>query len=495
MRLTVTEGMDFAGYRIERRLGMGGMGTVFLAQHPRLPRKDALKILSDGHTGDPVFRARFLREASIAASLHHPNLVAVRDRGQHSGRLWIAMQYVEGVDLAQLIRRGPAALPLERVVRIITEVAKGVDALHRTGLLHRDVKPANILVAEQDGRPDRVLVTDFGIARSADEPTTSTGAGLSATPAYAAPEQISGGPVDHRTDVYALGCVLYELLTGSVPFARDTPAAVLYAHLHEPPPTLENAGTPPGFDEVIATALAKNPAERFASCGALAAAAEAAAQGTVRIPAAGRPPRRASRRRRLMIGAAAASAVLVAVATAVLVGFGRDGSAEQASSATPLGPQTGVDAVSWGAYTYVAQAFPELLPASQFGTGYQEMFACRTVDERDKDVSIDVFVPVGRIFCQGNREPVISLDVVCNADRSPIAPPVTFDRAEGDEHWTRPSGTGNLHWGTALGREDKIVGHLRLYFDDPGRNFCYIVVTGSPTGAELRARWWTEAPL
>ncbi|MGK8507092.1 serine/threonine-protein kinase [Nocardia asiatica] len=491
--MTVTEGMDFAGYRIERRIGIGGMGTVFLAQHPRLPRKDALKILSDGHTGDPVFRARFLREASIAARVRHPNLVAVRDRGQHGGRLWIAMQYVDGVDLAQLIRRGSDALPLDRAVRIIAEVAKGLDALHRKGLLHRDVKPANILVAEQDGRPDRVLVTDFGIARPADEPTTSPGGGLSATLAYAAPEQISGGQVDHRADIYALGCVLYELLTGSVPFSRDTPPAVMYAHLHDPPPTLENRGLPSGFDDVIATALAKDPADRFASCGALAAAAEAAAQKTVRFAAA--PPLRPTTRRRRLIATAALAVALVAVTTSVLVGLGRDGSPEHASSAIAVGPQTSVDVVSWGAYTYVAQTFPELLPASQFGTGYQEVFGCRPVDERLGNVAINVFVPVGRIICQGNHEPVRTLEVVCNADRAPIAPPVTFDRAEGDESWSRPSGTGNLHWGTYLGLDGKVVGHLRLYFDDPRRNFCYIVVTGSPTGAELRARWWTEAPL
>ncbi|MGW6728051.1 serine/threonine-protein kinase [Nocardia sp. NPDC055029] len=490
--MTVTDGMDFAGYRIERRLGMGGMGTVFLAQHPRLPRKDALKILADGHTGDPVFRARFLREATIAARLHHPNLVAVRDRGQHDGRLWIAMQYVDGVDLAQLIRRGPAALPLDRVVRIVTEVAKGLDTLHRKGLLHRDVKPANILVAEQDGRQDRVLVTDFGIARPTDEPTMSTGGGLSATPAYAAPEQISGGPVDHRTDVYALGCVLYELLTGSVPFARDTPAAVMYAHLNEPPPPPESAGAPPGFDEVIATALAKNPADRFASCGALAAAVHAAAQSTVRLGAAPRLPRPATRRRRLLIGSALAVALIAA--TTAAVGLGRDGSGSS-PNATTLGPQTNVDAVSWGAYTYLAQAFPTLLPASQFGTGYQEIWGCRPIDENMRDVSVDVLVPTGRVVCNGNREPVQTVEVVCNADRSPIAPPVTFDRAEGDEQWTRPSGAGTLHWGTYLGYMSAEVGYLRLYFDDPGHDFCYIVVTGAPSGADLRARWWTEAPL
>ncbi|UGT51172.1 serine/threonine-protein kinase [Nocardia asteroides] len=489
--MSVSEGMNFAGYRLERRLGMGGMGTVYLAQHPRLPRKDALKILSDGLTADPAFRERFLREATIAARLNHPNLVAVRDRGQHDGRLWIAMQYVDGVDLAQLIRRGPAALPLDRTVRIITEAAKGLDTLHRKGVLHRDVKPANILVAEQDGRLDRILVTDFGIARPADAPTASTGPGISATLAYAAPEQINGGAVDRRADVYALGCVLYELLTGSVPFPRDNPAAVMYAHLHEPPPALHKASLPPGFDTVIATALAKNPDERYQSCGALAAAVHAAAQGTVRLTAVTRPP---VRRRRLAFGAAAA--VVLLAATAAILGLSRTGT-EHSPAAIPLGPQTGVDAVSWGAYTYVVQAFPELLPAWQFGAGYQEMWGCHPTDDRLKNVPIDVYVPIGRILCFGNSEPAKTIDVVCNADRTPIAPPPTYDRAEGSEQWTRSSSHGNLHWGTYLDRvkAPQLTGYLRVYFDDPDRSFCYLVVTGARDGTELRAAWWPEAPL
>lgn len=145
--MDVVDGAVFAGYRIERRLGAGGMGTVFLVQHPRLPRRDALKILADSHLDDPEFRARFLREAEIAAWLQHPNLVAVRDRGEQDGRLWITMQYVDGVDVAELIRRGQAGLDPARAVRIVTEAARGLDEIHRAGLLHRDVKPANILVA------------------------------------------------------------------------------------------------------------------------------------------------------------------------------------------------------------------------------------------------------------------------------------------------------------------------------------------------------------
>ncbi|MEC3917821.1 serine/threonine-protein kinase [Nocardia sp. CDC160] len=490
--MAVIVGADFAGYRLERELGSGGMGTVFLAQHPRLPRRDALKILAEAHTGDSAFRARFLREAEVAAGLHHPNVVAVRDRGEHDGRMWIAMQYVDGVDLAEILRRGPTErLSIERVLRIVTEAAKGLDAIHGAGLLHRDVKPANILVEERPGLGDRVLVTDFGIARPADETATLT-AGFTATLDYVAPERLSGGVGDRRADVYALGCVLYQMLTGAVPFPRDTPSGVIFAHLSDPPPRPSIFGVAPGFDEVIATALAKNPEERFSSCGALAAAARAAADTTVRIGAATAGRRRITRRR-AVVGAALVAVLAAAVTTAAV--FGHDSSSRPSSKAMALGPQTSVDPVSWGAYTYIAQAFPGLLPASQFGVGYQELYACEAIDEDRKIRSVDVYVPVGRIGCEGNRDPAVTVDLVCNADRSPIAPPRTFDTAEGDEHWTRPSGSGYLHWGTDLGFEYKITGYLRVYFDNPNRSFCYIVVTGASTGAELRTRWWTEAPL
>lgn len=231
-------GEVFADYRIVRQLGAGGMGSVYLARHPRLPRQDALKVLTEGASVDREFRARFIREAELASRLAHPNIVAIHDRGVFEDVLWIAMQFVEGGDVAQLVRQGPLALPPERTVHIIGEAARGLDAAHAAGLLHRDVKPANILVAPRPGAPDRVLVTDFGIARAAGESTVLTAAGeVLATVAYAAPEQISGsGAMDQRVDVYALGGTLYHMLTGTAPFARTTPTAVMHAHLVEPPP-------------------------------------------------------------------------------------------------------------------------------------------------------------------------------------------------------------------------------------------------------------------
>lgn len=274
-------GSTFAGYRIERRLGTGGMGAVYLAKHPRLPRRDALKILDAGLGADKSFRARFEREAELTSRLDHQNIVSIHDRGLEGDRLWISMQFVDGVDASQLIEQGPSALPFARSVHIAAEAAKGLDFAHRNGLLHRDVKPANLLIST-DEDTDKVFVTDFGIARSLDDTTalTSTGSFL-ATIAYAAPELIEGRSIDHRIDVYALGCTLFEMLTGSVPFVRANPVAMMHAHVTAPAPhpSEYNRAMPPAFDAVIARAMAKDPADRFQSCRELGAAAAAALSG------------------------------------------------------------------------------------------------------------------------------------------------------------------------------------------------------------------------
>ncbi|MGW0178876.1 protein kinase domain-containing protein [Nocardia sp. NPDC003345] len=277
--MTLAAGANFAGYRIIRPIGSGGMGSVYLAQHPRLPRHDAVKVLDETLAADAEFRARFEREAELAARLEHPNIVSIYDRGEENGRLWISMRFVDGVDASALVARGPAALPPSRAVEIVNQAARGLDTAHRRGLLHRDVKPANILVSAGDDGADIVRITDFGIARSLDAATdlTATGSVL-ATFAYAAPEQLSGRPVDHRADIYSLGCTLYELLTGSRPFGHRSGAAVIYAHLSEAPPRPSRARRelPPAMDEVVARAMAKEPAARFGSCAELATAARAA---------------------------------------------------------------------------------------------------------------------------------------------------------------------------------------------------------------------------
>ncbi len=291
--MVLAPGDEFAGYTIEAVLGTGGMGAVYLAKHPRLPRRDALKLLSPTLSDDPSFRARFEREADLAAGLVHRNIVAVYDRGAagpDDRQLWISMQYVAGTDAAVAARAGDGAMTPERVVNIISEVGAGLDHAHRAGLLHRDVKPANILLAASDdpNEAEHVLLTDFGIAKSTDEVQHLTGTGnLLATLAYASPEQIEARPLDRRVDIYALGCVLYELLTGSVPFPEATPFATMTAHLKQPPPrpSARVGWLPPGFDDVVAKAMAKNPDDRYASCREMALACRAALAAASTAPA------------------------------------------------------------------------------------------------------------------------------------------------------------------------------------------------------------------
>ncbi|MEU3012673.1 serine/threonine-protein kinase [Nocardia asteroides] len=268
-------GTVFAGYRIERLLGRGGMGTVYLAAHPRLPRQVALKLLNRELFSDPEVRGRFEREADVSAHLDHPGIVSVLDRGVEDGLMWISMQYVDGTDAS--VFRGTPVEPA-RALGIVAQTGEALDYAHERGVLHRDVKPANILLARAR-TGDRVLLTDFGIARLRGDARqlTRTGAFL-ATLAYASPEQLSGAAVDHRSDQYSLGCTLFTLLTGESPFPADNPGAVVAAHLTKPVPSASAAvpALPPAIDAVIARALAKNPDERFGSCAEFAQAAQAA---------------------------------------------------------------------------------------------------------------------------------------------------------------------------------------------------------------------------
>jgi serine/threonine-protein kinase len=264
-------GRELGGYRILEQLGRGGTSVVYRAEHVRLGRPAALKLLSPG-LGEADFSDRFLRESRLAASLDHPSIVPVYDAGEDEGLLWIAMAYVEGTDLKTLVANdGP--LPLGRTLGIAGQIASALDAAHERGLVHRDVKPANILV----GPDDRAYLSDFGTVKElASGGTTRTGSFVG-TIEYCAPEQIEGRPVDARTDVYALGCVLWECLTGTPPFHRQTEVAILNAHLHDQPPKLARVTPelPPALEPVLTRALAKYPLDRYGSCGALVAAARA----------------------------------------------------------------------------------------------------------------------------------------------------------------------------------------------------------------------------
>jgi serine/threonine protein kinase len=280
-------GTEVAGFRIESVLGRGGMSVVYIAEQIRLGRKVALKVLTTELAWDEQFRERFVRESHIAAAIDHPNIIPIYDAGEAEGLLYIAMRFVQGPDLKEILKRGNVGLG--RTIFLIEQLASALDSAHTHSLVHRDVKPGNILLEEST---DHVYLTDFGVAKQTTaRGLTSTGHFLG-TVDYAAPEQIEGGPVDARTDVYALGCVLYECLTGSPPFSQGTEHAVLHAHLVDPPPSLSRVRPelPLAFDGVIATAMAKDPDERYGSCGELARAARNAASGAARRADGGPPP-------------------------------------------------------------------------------------------------------------------------------------------------------------------------------------------------------------
>ncbi|MEC3913233.1 serine/threonine-protein kinase [Nocardia sp. CDC160] len=277
--MAMSPGTIVGGYRIVRVLGSGGMGTVYLAKHPQLPRMDALKVLSVDLTSNQEFRGRFEREANVVAGLDHPNIVAVHNRGEENGQLWIAMQYVEGTDASAELKNDPTAMTPLRALAIVTQIGRGLDYAHRRGLLHRDVKPANFLLSSADGEEERALLADFGVAKSTEDTTELTQTGsFVATIAYAPPEQLSGQPLDHRADIYSLGCAFFKLLTGRNPYPATQPALVMMGHLHEPPPraTDVNPHLPAALDQVFARVMAKNPAERYNSCRDFTEAAAAA---------------------------------------------------------------------------------------------------------------------------------------------------------------------------------------------------------------------------
>ena len=274
---SLLEGQVFAGYTIVRRLGAGGMGQVYLAQHPRLPRRDALKILPTELTANLEFRQRFNREANLAASLYHEHIVGIHDRGEYQGQLWISMDYVEGTDAAKLLRsQYPSGMPQADVVEIISAVAEALDYAHSRGLLHRDVKPANILLGSTSpaGPRRRILLADFGIARELGEISGLTATNmLVGTTAYCAPEQLQGAALDGRADQYALGCTAFHLLSGSAPFEHSNPAVVITQHLSAPPPLVGNRRIElAALNDVITKAMAKTPDERYASCTDFASA-------------------------------------------------------------------------------------------------------------------------------------------------------------------------------------------------------------------------------
>ncbi|GLP79645.1 serine/threonine-protein kinase [Mycobacterium antarcticum] len=268
--MPLATGETFAGYAITRLLGAGAMGEVYLAEHPRLPRRDALKVMALNVSTDAEYRERFNREAQNAAGLWHANIVTVHDRGEDEGRLWIAMDYVEGTDAGQMLLEQPYrnGLPPADVVRIIGAVAGALDYAHQRQLLHRDVKPANILLAPQDAGGWRVLLADFGIARRIDDSSGLTETNMAVgTVAYAAPEQLMGLTLDGRADQYSLAATAFELLTGQHLYLDRNPAVVISQHVSAPPPAIADRKPElSGLGPVLSRALAKSPGDRYGSC-------------------------------------------------------------------------------------------------------------------------------------------------------------------------------------------------------------------------------------
>jgi YVTN family beta-propeller protein len=258
-------GTELLGYRLEVFLGRGGMGVVYRAYDARLKRNVALKLLAPELTGDERFRERFLAESELAASLDHPSVIPIYDAGEAEGVLFVAMRYVDGSDLKVRLRSG--VLEPERAIAIVGQIAGALDAAHKLGLVHRDVKPSNVLV----DRDEHAYLADFGLSRRLGDARSPVGTGVSlGTPAYVAPEQILGGDVDGRADQYALACLLYECLSGEPPYPRSSEAAVLFAHLRDEPPAHSE------LRDVLARGLAKDPVERYPTCAAFVEAAREA---------------------------------------------------------------------------------------------------------------------------------------------------------------------------------------------------------------------------
>jgi serine/threonine-protein kinase len=333
MTSQLAPGFEIAGYRIQEALGRGGMGVVYRAEHPRLQSVVALKLLSPELAEDQLFRERFVLESQLASSLNDPHIIPVYDAGEANGQCYLAMRLVEGPSLRTVIR-DEGALDAGRAVALLAQVASALDAAHARGLVHRDVKPENVLIASGGATEygEHAYLTDFGVSKqlASNAGLTRTGQ-LVGTLRYVAPEQIEGRQVDGACDQYALGCVVYETLTGTAPFVRESDATMLWAHMHDAPPKVTAArhGLPAAVDAVVARMLAKAPQDRYPTCGAALAACRVALGGGART--APRPRRKPSRPLAI---AAASVGVVAGIAAGVLV---LTDSSPAHSAATPAG--------------------------------------------------------------------------------------------------------------------------------------------------------------
>jgi streptogramin lyase/predicted Ser/Thr protein kinase len=417
-------GTDLAGYHIERLLGRGGMSAVYLAEDKRLGRKVAIKIPATDLACDPRFRDRFIRESRLAASLEHPNIVPIHEAGEADGVLYIAMRYVRGTDLATLMEQeGP--LEPGRAVVVIEQVAKALDAAHAEGLIHRDVKPGNVLIVPAGpGSSAHVYLSDFGLTKRASSDSGMTGTGqFLGTVDYAAPEQFEGKRLDGRADVYSLGCVLHECLAGEPPYSHEREVATMYAHLNEPPPKPSEMrpGVPRAMDAVVAKALAKRPQDRYGSAGDLAAAARRALGEPI-------APRLPAKPRRRWWWAAAAGVALVAAVISVVVLVGGGSSPRVGASGSPANPaipfSQGIVAIDPQTHE-IARPIPRLgVESGVFGGAYRGVVASGegAIWTSDNGTAVRVDPRTGR------RTPLSWTDRVQGITFSPGAVWVVSDR-------------------------------------------------------------------
>jgi hypothetical protein len=513
----IAPGTVVGGHTVRRKLGGGGMGAVYLARHPTLPRDVALKVLHPGLAATPGMRSRFEREAELLSRLSHPNIVDVLDRGQQDGLLWMSMQFVSGPDVAAVLGEC-GAMPPERALSVVAAVGEALDHAHACGLLHRDVKPANILLAQLPRGGERVMLTDFGIGRDMTASSALTQAGeVVASFAYAAPEQLSGGPIDGRADVYSLGAVLFELLTGRRAFDAESLPALLYAVVDAPPPDIRavRPDLPPALGAVLARAMAKDPSHRFGSCAELVGAARAC--WPVRPPAAetvvgqqgwpppprrphgtGRPPGR--RRLVALLGAGVAVALAVTVLLVLTPWQADPDAAPGPTGSTPTGgtPSTsGTTAAeepnggagTWGDVQFIVDDFPSLLPASPDGEGWDGATCAPTA------FAEDVHADVG-ITCQYSNG--ITAEVAHYSDiAARDARRAELDEADAAESPQGWGTDGSTRAGVRLFSEDNPDFLWQWIMFNQQDKALYVVVlewTGH-TQAELDAEWFVRAPF
>ncbi|MFD3706265.1 serine/threonine protein kinase [Nocardia sp. NPDC058658] len=507
-RVGVENAASFAGYDIESVLGQGGMGTVYLARHPRLPRLVALKLLNREVSADPEIRRRFEQEGDVVARLDHPGIVGIYDRGTSDGHLWIAMQYIQGSDVSKL---DPRSITADHALRIISDTAAALDHAHAHGVLHRDVKPANILLAQPEaGRPERAVLTDFGIARLLDSATQLTATGtFTATLAYASPEQLSAEVVDHRADQYSLACTLFTLLAGQTPYASSNPGQVVASHLSQPVPRLKGfrSDLPPALDDVFARAMAKNRDERFGSCGEFAAVVGEVLRGGALAVAPSRvaptvfnqepgvgvgrpgipgphrgsstptplqpvaPPRRKSRKPRVFAGMG-----LTMVAVVALVYTQRD-ALEIAIN-------------GWNEqFQEIADAFPGMLPASNGGDGWigTKCTSGTYLGGRMLGIRCDnKSTGISYVFRKYATEAEATSQVFSSiSDRS------------GDKTVSHPGLPTPLS--ISMRRWDGLASSSDLYTRFPGDSqrskFVFVLTWANHSAEETLQQWWPHAPL